>query len=94
MEDSIKDTEWWWIDYLENEMDPTLEKDLEMLLENSQEDRDSFENFRLLREWVNESDPARDLDIDARLDRLRAKVMQTVSKEKPGEEVRTWDATP
>ncbi len=57
MDDTSKDTEWWWIDYLENEMDPSLDKDLQILLEHSQEDRDAFENFRLLKEWLRESDP-------------------------------------
>lgn len=77
----MKDTEWWWIDYLENELDPALDKDLELLLEHSQEDRDSFEKFRLLKQWVSESDPALEVDIDGRLDRLRAKVMRAVQKE-------------
>ncbi len=86
MEESNKDTEWWWIDYLENELDASLEADLEMLLEHSQEDRDSFENFRLLKQWVKESDPVNGWPIEARLERTRSKIMMAIENmpdEKP-----------
>lgn len=78
MEETNKDTEWWWIDYLENELDSALETDLEMLLEHSQEDRDSFENFRLLKQWVRESDPVAHWPIKERLKRVRSKVMMAI----------------
>lgn len=80
MEDLKKETEWWWIDYLENELDATLEKDLELLLEHSQEDRDSFENFRLLKQWVRESDPAAEYDIEAAATRTHTKIMGAVNR--------------
>ncbi|MBX3022826.1 MAG: hypothetical protein KF799_14220 [Bdellovibrionales bacterium] len=81
MEDSLKDTEWWWwIDYLENEFDPTLDKDLELLLEHSAEDRDSFENFRLLKQWVKESDPASGVDSDQCLMRMRSHIMSAIDQ--------------
>jgi hypothetical protein len=73
-----KETEWWWIDYLENELDSSLEADLEMLLQHSQEDRDSFENFRLLKQWLRESDPVLNWPLDARLERTRAKIMNAI----------------
>ncbi len=96
MDDSLKETEWWWIDFLENEFDPLLEKDLELLLEHSAEDRDSFENFRLVRQWVRESDPARQVDIENRLPGMRAKIMKAVmaSEPIPKEKERSWDASP
>jgi len=72
------DTEWWWIDYLEDELDSSLEKDLGLLLEHSQEDRDSFENFRLLRQWVRESDTIAGWPVEERLKRVRANVMAAV----------------
>lgn len=78
MDVTAKETEWWWIDYLENELDSSLEADLEMLLEHSQEDRDSFENFRLLKAWVRESDPILNWPIEARLERSRAKIMNAI----------------
>ena len=81
MEDSRKETEWWWIDFLENELEPSLKADLELLLEHSQEDRDSFESIRLLKQWVGESDPVGDWPVDARLDRIRRKVMQAIDHE-------------
>lgn len=70
--------EWWWIDYLENEMDPGVEKDLELLLEHSQEDRDSFENFRLLKQWLADCDSATDAEIEERLGRMRRNVMAAI----------------
>lgn len=78
MDKSLKETEWWWIDYLENELDIVLEKDLELLLQHSQEDRDSFENFRLLKEWIRESDPVMDWPIEERAKKVRAHVMAAI----------------
>ena len=54
----MTETEWWWIDYLENDLDPTTAADIEYLLNNSESDQDEFERWRLLRMWVQESDPA------------------------------------
>ena len=83
MEDSNKETEWWWIDYLEDELDPGLEGDLQLLLDHSQEDRDSFENFRLLKQWIRESDPVANWPIEERLKRTRAKVMAAIGELEP-----------
>jgi hypothetical protein len=77
---NVKETEWWWIDYLENELDSSLERDLELLLEHSQEDRDSFENFRLLRQWVRESDPIAQTPLENRIERVRGNVMNAILK--------------
>ncbi len=77
-----KATEWWWIDYLENELAQDLECDLELLLHHSQEDRDAFENFRVLREWLRYSDPVADWPVEERLGRMRARVMREVEKER------------
>jgi len=79
MGDSLQDTEWWWIDYLENELESALEKDLETLLQHSQEDRDSFENFRLLKQWVRESDPVAGWPVEERTQRMRANVMAAIA---------------
>lgn len=81
MDDSMSPTAWWWIDFLEDELDPALNRDLELLLEHSEEDRTCFENFRLLKQWARESDPAGDYDVDARLDRMRTGVMEAVRRE-------------
>jgi len=74
--------EWWWIDFLENELDPMLDKDLQALLEHSGEDRNTFESFRLLKHWLKDSDPIEGWPIEARLERMRANVMKAV-KETP-----------
>ncbi len=83
------ESDWWWIDYLENELESGLESDLELLLEHSQEDRDSFENFRLLRQWVRDSDPIAKWPLEDRLTRMRSKIMEEVLKTEPSEKPRT-----
>ncbi len=81
MEESNKETEWWWIDFLENEISLELERDLQALLEHSDEDRKIFENFRLLKEWLAESDPVGNWPLEPRLERLCAKIMAVVKDE-------------
>lgn len=81
MDDSVETTAWWWIDYLEDELEAGLNRDLELLLEHSEEDRTCFENFRLLKQWTRESDPAEDFAVEARLDRLRVGIMDAVRQE-------------
>jgi hypothetical protein len=81
IEKSDENTEWWWVDYLENEMDPAVDKDLELLLEHSHEDRLSFERIRVLREWLKGSDPAHDLVLQMdgeRLNRVRDRIMNQI----------------
>ncbi len=73
--------EWWWIDFLENELDPMLDKDLQLLLEHSGEDRQTFESFRLLKQWLSESDPIKDWPVEDRLARMRSRVMNVVERE-------------
>jgi hypothetical protein len=71
-------TDWWWIDYLENEMSPSLESDLLSLLQHSDEDRTTFEHFRLLREWLRGSDPVHHWPMEARIERMHNRVMQEI----------------
>ncbi len=84
MTDDLKENEWWWIDYLEDEFDPSLNQDLEKLLGCSQEDRDVFESFRALRQWLRRSDPASSLlelnEIKTAGPSMRDKVMNELSK--------------
>ena len=83
-------TEWWWIDYLEDELEASLEKDLAMLLEHSQEDRDSFESFRLVRQWVRESDPLANFAMDESSARVRKRVMAAIEDLEIEPTPRTW----
>ena len=78
--DVVKSEDWWWIDFIENELDPNLDKDLELLLEHSLEDRETFESFRLLKHWLKSSDPVQNWPIEGRLDRMRTRIMNEVSK--------------
>ena len=80
MEEPMKDVDWWWIDYLENEMDPVVEKDLESLLMHSEEDQKTFESFRLLKEWLVGSDPIGDWPLESRLRKVRRRVMQAIDQ--------------
>lgn len=81
--ETITECDWWWIDFLEDELEASLEKDIELLLEKSQEDRDNFETFRLLRKWVKESDSVNEAEIEAHAVRMRAGVMEAIAKEEP-----------
>ncbi|MGZ3722947.1 MAG: hypothetical protein ACXVA9_08465 [Bdellovibrionales bacterium] len=81
MSDEMGITEWWWVEYLENEMDPVIEKDLELLLQHSEEDRVSFEHIRLVREWLGSCDPIKDWPLEDRLTRMRRKVMRAIEKD-------------
>ncbi len=72
--------DWWWIDFLEDELDPMLDNDLVMLLEHSGEDRESFESFRLLKQWLKESDPIEGWPIEARLERMRNNIMLAIEE--------------
>lgn len=51
--------DWWWIDYIEGELDPTTHPDVEFLLEKSKADREEFESWRQLKAWVKEVDPVK-----------------------------------
>lgn len=87
--ETLTDESWWWIDYLEDELDPSLDRDLQLLLEVSEEDRQAFEKFRLLREWVRESDQASDFNIDDKLAGLTLKVMQEVNRTQVPEDTKS-----
>lgn len=85
MDESSRETEWWWIDYLEDEMDPALDQDLETLLEYSPEDRKVFEKFRLIKKWLKESDPVAHWPIEDRLNNMRHRVMQAIEAQEKKE---------
>ena len=80
--------EWWWIDYLEDELTPELDRDLRFLLEQSADDRQSFESFRLLREWLRASDPVAKMPLEASSRAIRSRVMRAIENEK--EQVRNY----
>lgn len=81
MGEEEKETDWWWIDYLEGEMDAQIEADLLVLLDHSEKDREAFDNFRLIREWVRDSDPARTLEWSAvELNHGRRRIMSQIQR--------------
>lgn len=80
-----EDTDWWWIDYMEGELDPTTLPDVEFLLEKSSSDRKNFESWQLLKSWVkevDESSPAGELWSDSELSELKAKTLRAVHPSK------------
>lgn len=61
------------------ELEPMLKKDLVWLLKNL--DQMPIETFRLLKQWLSESDPVLEWPLEERLPRIRARVMDVVSRE-------------
>lgn len=53
----MKNDDWWWIDYIEGELEPTTVPDVEFLLDKSKSDREEHETWCLLKSWVKEVDP-------------------------------------
>lgn len=56
--------EWWWIDYLEDEVEPDWRKDLEQVLQNSSHAQKTLETFKALKAWVKSTEGA-DLEATA-----------------------------
>jgi hypothetical protein len=70
----------WWIEFLESELDPNLQKDMEILLANSAGDGRTLEELALTREFVKAMDDII-LPEDGRYyDRLHSKVMEAVTR--------------
>ena len=70
----------WWVEYLENEVDPSLKQDMEKLLEKSGRDRGSVETLAALRQWVAESDPAEELWREDKIKPLQGKILAAIAK--------------
>lgn len=51
----------WWIEFMEDEVEPGLRMDMEKMLKESHEEAASLENMARLRLWTKESDPAEEL---------------------------------
>lgn len=88
------DGDWWWIDFLENDLDPSTLPDIEYLLTHSESDQAEFERWRSLRQWVRESDPVsrnKELwsasELSAQKNKIMSAVFEPVSKtlDKAGE---------
>jgi hypothetical protein len=80
----MKNSDWWWIDYMENELDPTTHPDIEFLLEKSPADREEFEAWRLLKSWVREVDPVKKETVSwetKELEKLREKTLRALADE-------------
>ncbi len=83
MSDSNPESNWWWVDYMEGELDPTTHPDIEFLLEKSADDREEFESWRTLRAWVKDVDPAQNKELwsSAELNVLKDDILKSIEAE-------------
>ncbi|HAG90331.1 MAG TPA: hypothetical protein DCL41_00575 [Bdellovibrionales bacterium] len=80
-----EDVDWWWIDYLEGELDPTTEPDIEFLLEKSATDQKNFESWKLLKTWVKEVDPAKETQwASQELGTMKSEILKTLTSSSQG----------
>ncbi len=70
----------WWVEYLENEVDPSLKQDMEKLLKSSGKDRSSVETLAALRQWVADSDPVEDLWRENKMKSLQDRILNAIDK--------------
>lgn len=78
----MKEENWWWIDYMEGELDPTTHPDIEFLLEKSPADREEFESWRTLKSWVREVDPIKEAQwSESDLSNLKEKILKAADLE-------------
>jgi hypothetical protein len=68
----------WWVDFLENEVEPGLKLDLEKLLAKSGKDRAALDALANLRRWIADSDPVNDLWSNEKMRALAKKIDQAV----------------
>jgi hypothetical protein len=70
----------WWVEFMESELDPNLQRDMEILLSNSPGDGRTLEELVFTREFVKAMDDVA-LPEDGRYyDKLHSKVMDAVSR--------------
>ena len=50
-----------WLDYLENEVEPSLREDVELLLEHSAEDKKRLNDWKLLKSSLRRADPLKNV---------------------------------
>ena len=67
-----------WIEYLEDELDPSLKDDFTMLLANSKEDEKTFNDLKRLRSSVKRADPYKKSEFNQKLfDSIMSDVQKT-----------------
>jgi hypothetical protein len=71
----------WWIDFLEKELDPTLQQDLRLLLSHSSLDAKILANYMKLKRAVKASDRAKPPENSEYYDSLHAKIMAGVNEQ-------------
>jgi tRNA A22 N-methylase len=68
----------WWLEFLEGELEPSLEQDMAQLVLNSEADRKTLQGLAATREWVKLADESL-LPEDGRYyDQLHARIMKEI----------------
>lgn len=79
-----------WVEHLEDEMEPlTFDEDLELLLQNSEEDRALFESLKRTRILVKKSDDVALPESGLYYDNLHAKIMAAIEHDEVTNGART-----
>lgn len=73
----------WWVEFLENEIEPSLRQDMEKLLRKSKRHQASLESLAHLRQWVEDSDPVADLWDEDKMKKAQAKLMKVIDRQPP-----------
>jgi hypothetical protein len=73
----------WWVEFLENEIEPSLRQDMEKLLRKSRRHQASLESLAQLRQWVEDSDPVEDLWDEEKVRKAQAKLLKAIAKQPP-----------
>lgn len=73
----------WWLEHLEEELEPNLREDLELLLMSSKEDRRVFESLERTRRLVKESDDVALPESGLYYQDLHDRIMSAIDEEQP-----------
>jgi hypothetical protein len=74
-----QESEWYWVDFMEDDIDESLKEDLSLILEHSKAKKDILTDFRAIREIV----AASDLQVDenpGRFSRIQNNVMSRIQQ--------------
>jgi hypothetical protein len=70
----------WWMDYLEDELEPEFKRELASLLARSSSDRKFLNDTAQVRQWIKQSDPISDLWDESRFVELAERITAALAK--------------
>lgn len=71
----------WWLEHLEEELEPNLQEDLELLLKNSKADRQILQSLQRTRDLVKESDDVLMPESGHYYNDLHSRIMAAIDEE-------------